>query len=146
LNIDLGKCDQERYLNIKSEVREVMEYEIGFFLNVLRYMDTHPDALIGAADLLSELGYYEKSLQYDLMLVNLFPDNSEVRYNYACSLSLCNQVDQSYAELINAIQFGYNNFKHLFKDRDLESVLYVYSRQLKQYIKKLLKEASHDTC
>ena len=60
-----------------------------------------------------------KTLQKGMVLDS---KNPHIHYNYACYYSLTGQSEASLEKLKTAIQFGFNNFKQIETDPDLEKL------------------------
>ena len=60
-----------------------------------------------------------KTLQEGMVLDS---KNPHIHYNYACYYSLTGQPEASLEKLQTAIQFGFNNFKQIETDPDLEKL------------------------
>lgn len=67
----------------------------------------------------SKLKKHERGLAIDRRLVVNRPNDPTFRYNLACSLVLTGDLDGGCRELLEAIELGYRDFDHLFKDTDL---------------------------
>ncbi len=99
-----------------------IEFEIKFFEGVLKNQPDYIDALIPLAEAYTVKGEHEKGLQIDLRLAKLCPADSTVRYNLACSYALVGTKSEAILALKKAIDLGYTDFKHLRKDKDLQSL------------------------
>ncbi len=88
-------------------------------------IDADPDfeeALFPLAELYTQLGQYDKGLNVDLKLAQLYPEDCAVIYNLACSYSLCGQLDDAIDTLKKAIGLGWDDVEHMQTDPDLEAV------------------------
>ena len=71
---------------------------------------------------------YMKSSDFDTALktlqqgMRLDPENPYIHYNYACYYSLLGQPDASLKKLKEAIEFGFDQFKQIETDLDLENL------------------------
>lgn len=70
----------------------------------------------------SKLKNHERGLAIDRRLVGTRPDDPTFRYNLACSLALTGDLDGACRELLKAIDLGYRDFKHLYRDDDLTNL------------------------
>jgi predicted Zn-dependent protease len=67
----------------------------------------------------SKLKKHERGLAVDKRLVVTRPSDPSFRYNLACSLVLTGDLDGACRELMKAIDLGYRDFAHLYRDTDL---------------------------
>lgn len=65
---------------------------------------------------------HEEALEVDLRLSTLCPKDPVVQYNLACSYSHISDLDGAFNALHRAFDLGYNDYKHLLRDPDLENV------------------------
>ncbi len=105
-----------------SRKKEDIEFEIDFYENILKETPNFIEALIAVGDLYTRAGSWQKGLEVDLKLTRLRPDDAIVFYNLACSYALLNQTRPALSALSKAIDFGYNDFKHMREDPDLENL------------------------
>ena len=77
-------------------------------------------ALVDLGMVLTQLGRYQEGLAIDRRLVELQPEDSNARYNLACSLALVGECSQALAELEEAERRGYDDAEHLAADSDLD--------------------------
>lgn len=103
--------------------KDDIEFEIAFYENIIKQTPHFIEALIALGDLYTKAGYWQKGLEVDLKLTQLRPDDAMVFYNLACSYALLNQIRPALSALSKAIDFGYNDFKYLRQDPDLENLL-----------------------
>ncbi|MCC7519846.1 MAG: hypothetical protein IT578_11770 [Verrucomicrobiae bacterium] len=80
------------------------------------------DALRALAEQYTEEGFFTEGLDADRKLVKRLPKDPLVLYNYACSLTLTNNLDDALAALKESVHLGYSDFEHLLKDKDLASL------------------------
>ena len=64
----------------------------------------------------------KEGLTVDQALVELRPDDPDVRYNLACRYALLKQPDLAVATLRAAIELGYRDFRYMIRDRDLDAI------------------------
>ena len=105
-----------------SRKKEDIEFEIDFYENILKETPNFIEALIAVGDLYTRAGSWQKGLEVDLKLTRLRPDDAIVFYNLACSYALLNLTRPALSALSKAIDFGYNDFKHMREDPDLENL------------------------
>ena len=82
-------------------------------------LDTLPRPDMGAYTQARE---YKKGLIIDKRLSRLRPFDATVFYNLACSYALLNMSDEAFKALHKAVKLGYDDHKHLMRDKDLESI------------------------
>ena len=102
--------------------RSQLDFELGFFGDLLRRMPDHSDALRAQAGNLTTKGLLKEGLLIDQVLVKLRPDDPEAHYNLACRYALMLQPDLAIETLRRAMQLGYSDFRFMIQDRDLESL------------------------
>lgn len=71
---------------------------------------------------LTRTGRHQEALEADLRLISLCPKDPVVFYNLACSYSNLADVDAAFDALGRAFDLGYNDYRHLLRDPDLEAV------------------------
>ena len=98
------------------------DFEIQFFEGVLKRQPDFTEALFALGDLYTQKGLYQKGLEIDQKLAELCPEEPTVFYNLACSYSLLNDVELALENLKRAVDFGYDDFRHLQRDGDLENL------------------------
>jgi len=99
-----------------------LDFEIAFYEGVLKEDPNLVDVLIPLGDAYTKRGLHEKGLEVDLRLSRLRPGDASVFYNVACSYSLLKQMDSALEALEKALSLGYNEFKFLMSDPDLENL------------------------
>lgn len=99
-----------------------LEFEIGFYENVVAREPEHLAALEALANAYTRAGEVEEGLRIDRRLVELLPENAIAHYNLACSLSLAGAVDGAVDSLERAMALGYRDLAYLARDPDLENV------------------------
>jgi Flp pilus assembly protein TadD len=93
-----------------------------FFEISRRRRPANVDALAELGAVYTRLGRFSEGLEVDRALTNLAPDNPTVRYNLACSLSLCGHAAEALDELERAVALGYRDGEHLARDEDLAAL------------------------
>lgn len=99
-----------------------LDFEIQFCEGVLAKNEKFLPALILLGDLYTRRGLFEKGLGVDETLSRLMPEDGVVFYNLACSYSLLGRIEDALTTMKTAIALGYNDFKHMGQDRDLENL------------------------
>lgn len=106
----------------RQDETEQNEFEMKFFSDVLERYPDYVDVLRVFGNLLTKQGHHEESLEVDRRLVRLRPEDATAHYNLACSYCLLRKHEQTLNALRKAFELGYNDFRFLRKDRDLESI------------------------
>lgn len=113
------------------------EFTIWFFEGILERNPNYVDCLMYLGNAYTSNGMYEKGLLVDMRLSHLRPKDPLVHYNLACSYALLKNADAALDTLEKAIELGYNDIRHLEKDKDLEPLRAdVRYRRLVEKIKK----------
>lgn len=84
-----------------------------------------PDNLEARADLghaLTRLGRHAEALAVDRELVRRTPECETARYNLACSLAQCGEVEAALGELERAAELGFSDADLLEEDVDLAAL------------------------
>jgi tetratricopeptide (TPR) repeat protein len=97
-------------------------FEINLYEAALKSNPNNIEALRFLGYTYSKEGYHEKALEVDKRLVRLLPEEAIIHYNLACSYSQLNQIDSAFNELEMAILLGYNEWKHMEHDEDLNNM------------------------
>jgi Flp pilus assembly protein TadD len=103
----------------RQELRD-LDIEISFIKGVVRRDPKFVEALQVLGDDYTRRGSFKDGLRVDQQLARLRPDDSTVLYNLACSYALIGRLDRATSALIKAIDFGYNDFRWLMRDPDLQ--------------------------
>ena len=77
------EADRGSVLAMLAE-RSQLDFELGFFGDLLRRMPDHSDALRAQAGNLTTKGLLKEGLLIDQVLVKLRPDDPEEQYNLSC--------------------------------------------------------------
>ena len=102
--------------------REDLAFEIRFYEDILERVPDMIDVLMALGNDYTQGGHYEQGLAIDQRLCELRVRDPYVRYNLACSCSLVGRVDEALEALEMALTFGYDDFEHMQRDPDLESL------------------------
>lgn len=124
--------------------RKNLDFQIAFFEGILKEDADLVDVLIPLGDAYTKRGLYEKGLEVDLRLSRLRPKDAMVFYNLACSYSLLNQMEPGLEALEKALSLGYDEFKFLMSDPDLENLRKEaqFKKLMEQYRKRKPKRSS----
>jgi tetratricopeptide (TPR) repeat protein len=99
-----------------------LDVEIGFIEGVVSKDPDFVEALQILGDDYTKRGRFIDGLKIDEQLARLRPADPTVLYNLACSYSLTGEVEKAFASLHRALTSGYNDFKWLAQDPDLETL------------------------
>jgi tetratricopeptide (TPR) repeat protein len=97
-----------------------LDVEIGFIEGLVGRDPDYVEALQILGDDYTKRGRFEDGLKVDEQLARLRPQDSTVLYNLACSYSLMGRVDEAFVALHRSLSSGYNDFKWMSQDPDLE--------------------------
>jgi len=119
-----------------------LDFQINFYEKLIKEKPDFIEALIALGDLYTKKGLYKKGLEIDKHLSKLKPKDPIVFYNLACDYSLLNQIEEAIKTLGKAIELGYDDFKWLEKDPDLENLRKDprYLREIKILFKESFEE------
>jgi tetratricopeptide (TPR) repeat protein len=98
------------------------EFEIGLSRALAEADARNARALEMLGQALTRAGRHQEALQADLRLSVLRPKDPVAYYNLACSYSNLRNLDAAFEALQRAFDLGYNDYRHLLKDPDLENV------------------------
>ncbi len=112
----------EKKAKPSPEDLQALDVEIGFLEGLLRGQPGWVEALKLLGDAYTQRGRIQDGLRVDEELASLCPEDPEVHYNLACSLSLAHRFDQAFAALDRAFQLGYSDLDWLSKDPDLANL------------------------
>jgi tetratricopeptide (TPR) repeat protein len=116
----MPKKPQARKLT-RDEKRN-LDVEIGFIEGVVTRDPEFVEALQILGDDYTKRGRFTDGLKIDEQLARLRPNDATVLYNLACSYSLTGQVDAAFDALHRALAAGYDDFKWMAQDPDLEAL------------------------
>lgn len=105
-----------------STIPMALDFEISLATAYLKADPGHREALEMLGHALTRRGRHAEALEVDRRLVGLEPSNAYVRYNFACSLSNMDRVDEALRELEKALDLGYDDLALLRSDPDLAGV------------------------
>lgn len=118
-----------------SKAKELIEFEISFYEQLLMEHPDFVDALMALGEAYTRRGWPDKGLAVDERLTHLRAGDPIVWYNLACSYSLLRRYDDALSALRQAIVLGYDDFDYLLKDTDLGPLR--TTPQFHQYLKSL---------
>ena len=102
--------------------RSQIDFEIGFFADILDRLPEYTDALRAHASNLALKGELKDGLLVEQKLVELRPEDPDAHYNLACRYALLKQPELALVTLKRAIELGFRDFRTMIQDRNLESV------------------------
>ena len=105
-----------------AERQSQLDFELDFFEGVLHRNPDFVDALRVHGNNLTLKGCFADGLKIDRRIVDLRPYDALAHYNLACSYSLLKKNDLALRTLRKAIELGYNDFRFLREDRDLDAL------------------------
>jgi tetratricopeptide (TPR) repeat protein len=105
----------------RKEQRD-LDVEIGFLEGVIHRDPKYVEALQVLGDNYTRRGKFNEGMQIDETLSKLLPGDPTVLYNLACSYALTRRLEQAASALLRAIERGYNDYKWLIKDPDLQNL------------------------
>jgi len=107
---------------LTRDEKKNLDVEIGFIEGVVRKDPDYIEALQILGDDYTRRGRFEDGLKIDEQLARLRPHDPTVLYNLACSYSLTDRVAEAFDTLHRALAEGYEDFKWMSQDPDLESL------------------------
>lgn len=115
------KTSTPRRKPTREELRN-LDQEIQFMEGLTRRDSCYIEALQILGDDYTRRGRFADGLRIDERLCKLRPESPSVHYNLACSYSLMEQLDLAIDALEAALNLGYDDFKWMAKDPDLENL------------------------
>jgi tetratricopeptide (TPR) repeat protein len=97
-------------------------FEVEFYERILQRQPDNVRVLKLLGELYARQRRFDRALVIDQKLAELFPGDSVVSYNLACSLAMQDQTAQAIQALAKALELGYNDFNHLEVDPDLDKL------------------------
>ena len=107
---------------LSRDERRNLDVEIGFIEGVVQRDPNYLEALQILGDDYTKRGRFHDGLKVDEQLARLRPHDATVLYNLACSYSLTGCVNEAFTALHCALTAGYNDFKWMAQDPDLETL------------------------
>jgi hypothetical protein len=107
---------------LSRDEKRNLDVEISFIEGVVRRDPSYVDALQILGDDYTKRGRFVDGLTVDEQLARLRPSDPTVLYNLACSYSLTDRVPEAFEALHRALAAGYNDFKWMAQDPDLEAL------------------------
>lgn len=107
---------------MSREDKRHLDVEISFIEGIVQRDPDYVEALQILGDDYTKRGRFVDGLKVDEQLARLRPMDSTVLYNLACSYSLTGEVNGAFAALHRALAAGYDDFKWLAQDPDLENL------------------------
>lgn len=107
---------------MKKPKAQDLQIEISFLEALRKRLEDDVDVLKLLGNDYTKIGRWEEGLKVDLELAKLSPDDPLIQYNLACSLSLMNQLQKAGQALVRAIELGYDDWKWISEDPDLDNL------------------------
>lgn len=102
--------------------RNILDFEISFYENLLKEKPDYVDALIPLAEAYTRKGFFEKGLEIDKRLARLCKEDPFIHYNLGCSYALLGKKEAALEALRRAIELGYSNWGQMTRDPDLKAL------------------------
>lgn len=121
----MGNCMPEKSCVKKKLTREEereLDIKIAFLEGLVKREPGYVEALQILGDDYTRRGKFVAGLKVDEQLSELRPADPMVQYNLACSYSLTGNFNQALAALERALNLGYQDFKWLAQDPDLNDL------------------------
>ena len=116
------KAAAKKQQRIEEEEDRDLEIEISFIEGVVKRDPEYVEALEILSEDYSMRGDFEEGLKIDQKLANMLPSDPKILYNLACRYSLTNHVRQAVTTLRKAIKCGFDDFRLLDRDPDLDNI------------------------
>jgi tetratricopeptide (TPR) repeat protein len=107
---------------LTREEKRNLDVEISFIEGVVQKDPDYVEALQILGDDYTKRGRFVDGLRIDEQLARLRPHDATVLYNLACSYSLTERTDDAFVALHRALGAGYDDFKWMAIDPDLEAL------------------------
>jgi len=104
--------------SIKGE----LDKAIAQYQKAISFQPDFPEALYHLAKVHIKRNEYIKALSLYQEVITLLPDNPSVYYNVACIYAKQNKPEESVAWLKKAVEKGFNDWKHIKTDSDLDNI------------------------
>jgi Flp pilus assembly protein TadD len=113
-----------RHIEVNQDQAKTLfdEFEIGLSRAALGVDRKNDRALEMLGQALTRAGRHQEAFEADLRLTHLRPRDPVAFYNLACSYSNLENIDEAFQALRRAFDLGYNDYRHLLRDPDLENV------------------------
>ena len=98
------------------------EFQVSFLASLAGADSGNIEVLVQLGDLYSRMGQVKNSLDIDLKLVNLCPQEKVFHYNLACSYSILSDMDSARLALEKAFLLGYDDLEQIQSDSDLNNL------------------------
>lgn len=120
----MGKPRRDDSPRVDSAVARRMfdEFEVRLARAAIQGNPRHVRGLQMLGQALTRVGRHQEALEADLKLSSLCPKDPVAFYNLACSYSNLENVDAAFEALHRAFELGYNDYRHMLRDPDLEAV------------------------
>jgi hypothetical protein len=102
--------------------KEEIAFQISFYESVFKKDKSNVKVIEILGHLYTITGRVADGLGMDQCLSKLKPNDATTFYNLACSYALSDLCDEAIEAIDKAIQLGYNDFKWMNKDPDLDNI------------------------
>ena len=126
---DISQKDKEKKMGIFHYNEGNKNFKVGQYKEAiinykkaLHHNKSFKEATINLSTAYMKNSNFEEALKTLQKGMVLDSKNPHIHYNYACYYSLTGQSEASLEKLKTAIQFGFNNFKQIETDPDLEKL------------------------
>lgn len=99
-----------------------LDIEAGFLERLVQRDPAWAEALGALGDVYEQRGRFGDALRVDQELKTLRPDDPEIRYHLACSLTRTGRFEHAVEELSTALELGYPDWKALSRDPELAAL------------------------
>jgi tetratricopeptide (TPR) repeat protein len=107
---------------LSRDEKRNLDVEISFIAGVVQKDPDYVEALQILGDDYTKRGRFVDGLKIDEQLARLRPHDPTVLYNLACSYSLTDRTEEAFIALHRALAAGYDDFKWMAQDPDLETL------------------------
>ena len=103
-------------------IKGELDKAIAQYQKAISLQPDFPEALYHLAKLYIKRSEHEKALSLYQKVITLLPDNPSVYYNVACIYANQNKPEESVVWLKKAVEKGFNDWKHIKTDSDLDNI------------------------
>jgi Flp pilus assembly protein TadD len=116
------KRDPGIRVDASDALRRHDDFEIGLGRAAVEADPRNVRAFRMLGQALTRAGRHQEALEADLRVTQLSPKDPIAYYNLACTYSNLENLDGAFESLHRAFELGYNDYRHLLSDPDLENV------------------------
>ena len=89
------------------------EFDVALLEDLLAEKFDHIEAMKQLAEIYTQTGRHREGLEMDRRIVKARPMDAVAQYNLACSLSLCDMLDDTFRTLARAMRLGYRDYEQI---------------------------------